>query len=238
MSHVGSNDETDSALLSDDPTTLRALADHRDQAVREAVAGNGRTPEEVLDRLTRDSDIDVRVAAASNPLTPLPALHLMLRKDPEGRAIMAATRALDSRAGEEAESEAPVHVSPDRPAEMSFSEAIGSCFRKYAVFSGRAGRTEYWAWFVLVLPLNLIAALEVTGALRLPGTVRLLVAILLVALFLPSLSVFVRRLHDTNRSGWFWFLVLIPVAGPVILIVFLLGQGDPGTNLYGPPSGA
>ena len=67
------------------------------------------------------------------------------------------------------------------------------------------------------------------------GLVGALLGIVLLGLIIPSLAVFVRRMHDTGRSGWFWFLGLIPVVGPIILIVFLVQPGDPGPNQYGDP---
>ena len=111
-----------------------------------------------------------------------------------------------------------------------------SALKKYAVFTGRARRREYW-FFQLINGLILIALIFVEHK---PGTVSLrpslgfLSGLFVLAMFLPSLGVLVRRLHDTGRSGW-WFLIgLIPLVGPIILLVFTLLDSQPGTNQYGP----
>jgi uncharacterized membrane protein YhaH (DUF805 family) len=80
------------------------------------------------------------------------------------------------------------------------------------------------------------------GAIESPSyagvAVGLITGIVALALLIPSWAVLVRRLHDTNRSGWWWLLVFIPIIGWIILIVFLASEGTPGPNRYGPsPSG-
>ncbi len=87
---------------------------------------------------------------------------------------------------------------------MGFGEAIGACFRKYVVFSGRARRSEYW-YFYLFTVLASFAG-QILDAL-IPGSggkIPLFSGVLSLAFFLPSLAVTVRRLHDTNRSGWLY----------------------------------
>lgn len=118
---------------------------------------------------------------------------------------------------------------------MSFGEAVRTCFRKYATFTGRAGRSEYW-WWVLFYVLVIFAV----GLVGSPGDAASdglygLLGIVWLALFIPTLAVFVRRLHDTNRSGWWWFIGLIPFVGSIVLLVFVLEAGSPGPNKYGPP---
>ena len=93
---------------------------------------------------------------------------------------------------------------------MTFGEAISTCFSKYADFNGRAARSEYW-WFCLFCILGSIA----TGIVS--ETVNLLFSL---GTLLPSLAVGARRLHDTNRSGWFLLLWLIPIIGWIIMIVW------------------
>ena len=96
--------------------------------------------------------------------------------------------------------------------------------RKYAVFSGRAGRAEYW-WFVL-------ASYVVSIALTiLNQDISNLYGILVL---IPSLAVGVRRLHDIGKSGHFLWLLLIPVVGWIILIVKLAKKGHHDENKYGP----
>jgi uncharacterized membrane protein YhaH (DUF805 family) len=110
---------------------------------------------------------------------------------------------------------------------MSFAEAISSCFRQYVGFSGRAPRSEFWYFQLFAVLLGIGAAiLDPTGAIG--GLVSL-------ALLLPSLAVSVRRLHDTNRSGWWLLIALIPLVGIIILIVWWASRGEPHANRFGPP---
>jgi uncharacterized membrane protein YhaH (DUF805 family) len=103
--------------------------------------------------------------------------------------------------------------------------------RKYAVFNGRAGRPEYW-WFTLV---NLI--ISVVLDVVIPGAAgQILGGIYGLAVLLPSIGVTIRRLHDTNRTGWWILVVLIPIVGWIWLIVLLAMAGDSGPNSYGPPA--
>lgn len=108
--------------------------------------------------------------------------------------------------------------------------------KKYAVFDGRARRKEYWM-FVL---FNIIAIVVLSGLDGAMGTYNMeyglgtLSGIYCLAVFLPSLGVAIRRLHDTDRSGW-WILVgLIPFIGGIILLVFMVLDSTPGTNRFGP----
>ena len=101
--------------------------------------------------------------------------------------------------------------------------------RAYAEFSGRASRAEYW-WFTLGT-LLLTAAAGVLDA-ALPGDI--LGSLLSIFLFVPGLAVAVRRLHDTNRSGKYLFLLLIPIAGWIVLLVFFATRGEAKANSYGP----
>jgi uncharacterized membrane protein YhaH (DUF805 family) len=96
---------------------------------------------------------------------------------------------------------------------MSLTDAVSTCFRKWVTFSGRAGRAEYW-WFTLFTVLVYTAAFA-------------------VVVLLPSLSVFIRRLHDTDHSGWWYFFNLIPLVGAIVLFVFTLTEGTRGENRFG-----
>jgi uncharacterized membrane protein YhaH (DUF805 family) len=113
--------------------------------------------------------------------------------------------------------------------------------KKYAVFSGRSRRKEYW-YFVL---FNIIVAIVLAGIDALLGTrssyagAGLLSGIYGLAVIIPSLAVTVRRLHDIDRSGWWIFINLIPLIGAIVLLVFAVSEGTPGNNRYGPsPKGA
>jgi len=106
---------------------------------------------------------------------------------------------------------------------MTFTESIQLCFSKYAEFNGRAKRPEYW-WFALFL--FLLGA--VTGAIS-----EILNGIVALATLLPSLAVGARRLHDTNRSGWWQLLWIIPLIGWIVVIIFLAEEGESTDNQYG-----
>lgn len=112
--------------------------------------------------------------------------------------------------------------------------------KKYVSFSGRAGRPEFW-WFFLI---NLIIAIVLTVidlqlGLMAAGGVALLSTVYQLAVLLPSLGVSVRRLHDTDRSGWWMLIMLVPLIGLIVLLVFFIMAGTPGDNRHGPnPSDA
>lgn len=103
------------------------------------------------------------------------------------------------------------------------------CWKKYAEFSGRARRQEFWM-FVLFNSLAGVALGVVDGIL---GTNGGLGGLYSLAVLIPFLAVSVRRLHDTDRSGW-WILVnIIPLIGAIILLVFLCSDSKPGENRFG-----
>lgn len=102
--------------------------------------------------------------------------------------------------------------------------------KKYVVFSGRARRKEFWM-FVLINFLVTIGIAIIEGII---GTGGLVGALYGLAVLLPTLAVAVRRLHDTNRSGWWLLIGLIPLIGIIVLIVFYVQDSDPGDNAYGP----
>ena len=100
---------------------------------------------------------------------------------------------------------------------------------KYTVFSGRASRREYWMFFLFNSIISIIFSIIDSY-----NHSMLLGLIYAVATLLPSLAVGVRRLHDTDRSGWLMFLGLIPFIGSVILLVFFALKSKPHDNQYGP----
>jgi len=107
--------------------------------------------------------------------------------------------------------------------------------RKYAVFKGRARRREYWI-FELMNSAIVLALFVMAVALGKAGYPYFLSLpfIYLVATMIPSLSSSIRRLHDTNRSGWWLFISMLPVVGPFILLRITLMDSDPGENRFGP----
>ena len=108
--------------------------------------------------------------------------------------------------------------------------------KKYATFEGRARRREYW-FFVLfyVLVLLLLSAVDgLTGTYNVDAGIGLLGGLYILATIIPSLAVMVRRLHDTDRSGWWVLIGLIPLLGDLVLLVFMCLDSQPGANRFGP----
>jgi uncharacterized membrane protein YhaH (DUF805 family) len=101
--------------------------------------------------------------------------------------------------------------------------------KKYAEFDGRARRKEYWM-FALI---NLLITLAIAIVEGIVGTAGLLGLIYGLAILLPAIAVSVRRLHDTDRSGWWLLIALVPLLGAIVLLVFMVQDSKPGTNLYG-----
>lgn len=123
---------------------------------------------------------------------------------------------------------------------MGFTEAVAACFAKYATFSGRARRAEFW-WFALFNFLVMAALSAVDLGFANPqrwmmggGGPSPVGALYWLGVLLPSLAVTVRRLHDTGHSGWWLLLYLIPVIGPLVLLWFFATPGTPGPNRFGP----
>ena len=110
---------------------------------------------------------------------------------------------------------------------MDFASAIKSGFNKYVGFSGRASRSEYWFWTLFTVIASLVAGV-IDGAIGL-GFVGAMVSL---GLFLPSLAVAVRRLHDLDRTGW-WVLIAFTLIGIILLIVWDCTKGTTGPNSYG-----
>ena len=99
---------------------------------------------------------------------------------------------------------------------------------KYADFSGRAHRTEYWM-FVLI-NIIIIVVLSIIDAMITGGILQIVYSL---GVLIPSVAVAARRMHDTDRSGWMLLLGLIPLVG-LVLIYFLVLDSQPGPNKYGP----
>jgi uncharacterized membrane protein YhaH (DUF805 family) len=115
---------------------------------------------------------------------------------------------------------------------MSPAQAVETVLRRYADFSGRAGRAEYWWWWA-ALVATFIAIGILTSFVGAAGYV--VAALVTLATFIPNLAVTVRRLHDTGRSGWWVLVVLVPAIGALILLVLLLLDGEHGSNRWGTP---
>ena len=104
---------------------------------------------------------------------------------------------------------------------MTFIESVQTCFRKYATFEGTASRSEYW-WFVLFNCIASIAIAMISTKLSYAYSLATLV---------PSIAVAARRLHDTDRSGWWQLISFVPFVGVIVMIVFLCQDSRP--NRYG-----
>lgn len=109
--------------------------------------------------------------------------------------------------------------------------------QRYADFSGRSRRKEYWM-FILGVVIAAIVLAVIEGILGISGMIAglygPLTLLLILAIFIPSLAVQVRRFHDQDKSGWFVLLGFIPLIGGIILLVFMCLEGTRGTNQYGP----
>ena len=118
---------------------------------------------------------------------------------------------------------------------MDLQTSIKTCFNKYAIFSGRASRAEFWWFFLFGILGGIIAAIidvmifgysiEVTGPIG---------WIFTIVIFLPSFAVGARRLHDTDKTGW-WQLLWITIIGGIIVIIWQATMGEKKKNRYGPP---
>jgi uncharacterized membrane protein YhaH (DUF805 family) len=108
--------------------------------------------------------------------------------------------------------------------------------RKYAVFSGRARRKEYWMFFLFNLIISFLLGVidGVMGTFSPEAGLGLLGGIYSLAVLIPSIAVTIRRLHDTGRTGWWFLLIFIPLIGAIVLLVFMVLDSEEGTNDYGP----
>lgn len=100
---------------------------------------------------------------------------------------------------------------------------------RYAKFDGRAGRAEFW-WFVLA---NLLVYIALAILMQISGIFAILYFIYGLAMIVPAIAVAIRRLHDTDKSGWLLLLGFIPLLGFIILLVFYIQEGTSGPNKYG-----
>ena len=107
--------------------------------------------------------------------------------------------------------------------------------REYATFSGRARRTEFWMFTLVSTIISIVLGLvDGLAGLSSSNGLGVLGGIYSLAVLIPSLAVGVRRLHDTGRSGWWWFISLVPLVGIIVLIVFWASEGIHGPNEHGP----
>ena len=112
---------------------------------------------------------------------------------------------------------------------MEFTQAVQTCFSKYADFTGRALRSEFW-WFHLFLVAVRIVLYILTA---ISSAFAIIWIIFALAVLIPTLAVGARRLHDVGRSAW-WLLLELTLIGVVLLIVWWALEGESGANAYGP----
>jgi uncharacterized membrane protein YhaH (DUF805 family) len=113
-----------------------------------------------------------------------------------------------------------------------FIEAL----KKYAVFSGRSRRKEYWYFVLFVVIISIVLSIidGLFGTNHRSTGAGLLSSIFSLAVLIPSIAVSVRRLHDIDRTGWWVLIGLVPIIGWIVLLVFHVQDSTPGTNRYGP----
>ena len=109
---------------------------------------------------------------------------------------------------------------------MTFSESVSTCLKKYFVFEGRASRSEYWWFQLIVSPSYLISTI-------LENEIGYFFLGITLFTLIPAISAGVRRLHDTNRSGFFLLISFIPFIGGLVLLFFLIPEGTKGKNRFG-----
>ena len=118
----------------------------------------------------------------------------------------------------------------------TFGQAVKSCFNQYCGFKGRASRAEFW-WFALFTAIVGFVLGFVDGLLF-TSTENAFFALLgfsglfWLGVFLPALAVTARRLHDTDKSGW-WMLLYLTIIGGIVVFIFTLLRGNEGSNKYG-----
>ena len=116
---------------------------------------------------------------------------------------------------------------------LNFFESIGTCLKKYFVFKGRAGRSEYWFFQLLITVISIPALIFENTTddtyIILAGISGIIIFLLLI----PTLAVTVRRFHDINKSGWFVLLQIIPFLGWIIILAMLVEKGTEGKNRFG-----
>jgi uncharacterized membrane protein YhaH (DUF805 family) len=123
---------------------------------------------------------------------------------------------------------------------MGFGQAVATCLAKYATFQGRAHRPEYWFWmlFVILFSIAVWAVALILYAIVGAGIAIIFGVLAFVATILPSIAVAVRRLHDVDRGGGWYFIQLIPAVGPYWFLYYMVQPGtvrdpSPGPNRFG-----
>ena len=120
---------------------------------------------------------------------------------------------------------------------MNFTNAISSGFTRYFDFEGRSSRSECWWWILFIYLLNYILPIFETSTLSISFFTDHTIyydSLFFIAVFIPTLAVSIRRLHDLDYTGWWMLLWFLPVVGWIILLILFCTKGSEGYNRFGP----
>lgn len=125
-------------------------------------------------------------------------------------------------------------VEYSEPSKTGFVGAIKKGFKGYVVWNARSTRPEYWWWTLFAVIVAIIAAIidSVVFSTNATTSIGPVSGIVSLALFLPGLSVLIRRLHDTDRTGWWVWIMLIPIAGAIVSFIFTVLASKPGPTRW------
>ena len=112
---------------------------------------------------------------------------------------------------------------------MGFGQAISAGFSNYVNFSGRACRSEFWFWFLFIIIADIVAII-----IDLALGIQLVSSLFGLVTIIPNIAIAIRRLHDLDRTGWWYLLVFIPLIGWIILLIWYVTKGTDGPNRFGP----
>ena len=141
------------------------------------------------------------------------------------------------QAGSQTSQNADIESGSDVPEIPSFIQAFPMVMKKYAKFSGRASRPEFWYFWLTCILVNFVFSMivQLVGPeSAVTNIVAIVQGLFSLAVVIPQIACGVRRLHDTNRTGWWCRLLLVPVIGWIYLLIWLVGVPTPGPNKYGP----
>ncbi|MBQ2556926.1 MAG: DUF805 domain-containing protein, partial [Thermoguttaceae bacterium] len=136
--------------------------------------------------------------------------------------------------GSQTSQNADIESGSDVPEIPSFIQAFPMVMKKYAKFSGRASLQEFWYFWLTCFLVNIVFNMIVQLVGPVTNIVAIVQGLFILAVVIPQIACGVRRLHDTNRTGWWCRLLLVPVIGWIYLLIWLAGAPTPGPNKYGP----
>ncbi|MBP7001743.1 DUF805 domain-containing protein [Amaricoccus sp.] len=116
---------------------------------------------------------------------------------------------------------------------MGFAEAISSGFSQYATFAGRASRSEFWYFTLFTWLISIISSIIDASIGSSPESIGVVGLMISLVIFLPGLAVSARRLHDIDRTGWWLLMMILPIIGWIVLLVFYCTKPTPGRNRFG-----